>query len=135
MPQGDRHSLWDCLNSQKDTPGGFLLSAHGHVGLSDLASGSGLGGRGEELRGRSVLIATEDQLAAALALIELDGVAHRLVVCPPDLRGQDRGSIMAIASADAIVSDRELAQAGASSTSVVRCGARVEPSDRRRPAS
>jgi acyl-coenzyme A synthetase/AMP-(fatty) acid ligase len=103
--------------------------------LSDLASGSGLGGRGEELRGRSVLIATEDQLAAALALIELDGVAHRLVVCPPDLRGQDLGSIMAIASADAIVSDRELAQAGASSTSVVRCGARIEPSDRRRPAS
>jgi len=31
-----------------------------------------------------VLVSTSDQLAAALALIELDGIARRLVLCPSD---------------------------------------------------
>ena len=45
--------------------------------LGDLLSGTSLDGRVAELAGRSVLIATRDQFAAALALIELDGIARR----------------------------------------------------------
>src|SRR5215469_9143908 len=55
------------------------------VALADLARGTSLGGRLPDLAGRSVLIKTADQLTAALALIELDGVARRLVLCPPDV--------------------------------------------------
>jgi len=55
------------------------------VRLAELATSSILGGKLEALRGRTVLIATRDPLAGAIALIELDGVAKRLVLCPPDL--------------------------------------------------
>ncbi len=37
------------------------------------------------LQGRNVLICTDLPMAAALALVELDGVAARLVLCPPDV--------------------------------------------------
>ena len=75
------------------------------VPLRDLAWGSSLGGRLEELRGRSVLVATRDQLTAALALIELDGIARRLVLCPPDLPRELLPYLAATARVDAIVSD------------------------------
>ena len=44
---------------------------------------------------------------AALALIELDGVARRLVVCPPDLSSEHLPAVIAKAGVDAIVSDRD----------------------------
>jgi hypothetical protein len=65
-----------------------------------------LGGRCQELSGSSVVIAMTDQLIAAAALIELDGVARRMVLCPPDLPAEYLPSIVRSAEADAIVSDR-----------------------------
>jgi acyl-coenzyme A synthetase/AMP-(fatty) acid ligase len=75
------------------------------ISLSDLALGTCLGGRLPELSGRSVLIATRDQFAAALALAELDGIARRLIICPPDLRPEHLPAVIAHGEADAIVSD------------------------------
>ena len=43
----------------------------------------------EALRGRSVLLALREQLSTAIALLELDGVARRLVLCTPDLSRAD----------------------------------------------
>jgi acyl-CoA synthetase (AMP-forming)/AMP-acid ligase II len=57
--------------------------------------------------GRSVLVATGDQLATALALIELDGVAGRLVICPPDVPPKHLPSVINKCGVDAIVSDHE----------------------------
>jgi len=68
-------------------------------------NGTTLGGRGAEVAGRSVLVATRDQFAAALALIELDGVAGRLIVCTPDLPSEHLPALVAKAGIDAIVSD------------------------------
>jgi acyl-coenzyme A synthetase/AMP-(fatty) acid ligase len=85
----------------------FLHGANGSVALADLRNGTSLGGRLDELAGRSVLLAARDQLAAALALIELDGVAGRIVLCPPDLAAAHLPEIAANAEADAIVSDRD----------------------------
>jgi len=82
-----------------------LCSPEATVSLADLAWGSSLGGRLEELRGRSVLVATKAPVAAALALVELDGVASRLVVCPPDLKPEHFPSIVKSAGANALVSD------------------------------
>jgi len=56
------------------------------------------------LEGRSVLVATADQLTAALALIALDGVAHRLVICPPGVPDEQLSEIIATAHVDAVVS-------------------------------
>src|SRR5258708_701233 len=76
------------------------------VRLDDVLSGTCLGGRINELAGRSVVIDTRDQFAAALALVELDGTARRLIVCPPDLAVAHRRAVVDKGEADAIVSDR-----------------------------
>ena len=63
----------------------FFFDRAARVDLAALLAGSSLGGRLAELSGRSVLIATTSQLTSALALIELDGVARRLTILPPDV--------------------------------------------------
>jgi acyl-coenzyme A synthetase/AMP-(fatty) acid ligase len=57
------------------------------------------------LAGRSVLVATGSQLTAALALIELEGIARRLVVLPPDVGADDLDAVIATAGIDAAVVD------------------------------
>ena len=84
-PHSNLASLWSALGDTDHSPARFLLSAEGNRALSDLVDGSALYGHADDLRGRSVIIATTSQLAAALALIELDGVARRVILYPPDL--------------------------------------------------
>jgi acyl-coenzyme A synthetase/AMP-(fatty) acid ligase len=60
----------------------------------------------QELEGRAVLIATKEQLPAALALLELDGVSSRLVLCPPDIPTSGLSEIVGEARIDAILTDR-----------------------------
>jgi acyl-coenzyme A synthetase/AMP-(fatty) acid ligase len=108
MPRGDQSSIWNVVNAAGNLSACFLSEGDATVALSDLAGGSILRGRDEELRGRSVLIATIDQLTAALALIELDGIAQRLVLYPPDLPLEYVPFVMASAGVDAVVSDRPL---------------------------
>ena len=93
------------LSAEKFPSGGSLIGRDSIVSLGDLAQGSSLDGRLEELRGRSVLVATRDQLTAALALLELDGIARRMVLCPPDLRCELLPLVVVTARVDAVVSD------------------------------
>src|SRR5579863_3393229 len=98
-------SLWESM-----APGGAAIGGAFHgpgrsVVLSQLAGGSIFGAALESLRGRSVLLATHDQLPTALALIELDGVARRMVLCTPDLKPEQLAAVAATAQADAIVLD------------------------------
>jgi hypothetical protein len=106
MAQNDRGSLWDALSAAAPRSDRFLRGAEASAALAELVRGSSLGGRRDELRGRSVLLAIKDQLAAGLALIELDGIARRLVLCPPDLPAEHIPSVAATAAVDAVVSDR-----------------------------
>jgi acyl-coenzyme A synthetase/AMP-(fatty) acid ligase len=78
------------------------------VSLAELAGGSIFGAALESLRGRSVLLATHEQLPTALALIELDGVARRMVLCTPDLTPQQLAGVAATAQADVIVVDADV---------------------------
>jgi acyl-CoA synthetase (AMP-forming)/AMP-acid ligase II len=91
----------------------FLWGAAASVSIDDLRRRMSFGGCLTELAGRSVLIATKDQLAAAVALIELDGIARRLVICTPDIAPPHLESVIARAGVDAIVSDNAAASAGA----------------------
>jgi acyl-coenzyme A synthetase/AMP-(fatty) acid ligase len=75
------------------------------IRVADLASGTSLDGDLGELRGRSVLIATASQLAGALALIELDGIARRLTILPPDVDRTHLPALLAEAEIDAVVFD------------------------------
>jgi acyl-coenzyme A synthetase/AMP-(fatty) acid ligase len=105
MPQNDVHSLWDALTSTAHGSDRAIWAADSHVTLNDLSRGSSLDVRLDELRGRSVLIFTRSQLTAALALIQIDGIARRIVLCPPDLDAEHVPFVMATADVDAIVFD------------------------------
>jgi non-ribosomal peptide synthetase component F len=117
MRQGEPGSLWGWLTTAVDRSDRFLWGANGSAALLDLHHGSSLAGRLSDLRGRLVLLAAKDQLAAALALIELDGIARRIVLCPADLLAEHIPSIIETAQCDAIVSDRTLRAPGYSQVS------------------
>ena len=133
MPQSDRGSLWNAVSAAGHLSDRLLWGASASVTLGDLARGSSLGGRVEELRGRSVLVATGDQLTAALALIELEGIARRLVLCPPDVPSEHVPFVIAAAAVDALVCDRATPEATVRSVgSVVTCSPRIVTVDSER---
>jgi acyl-coenzyme A synthetase/AMP-(fatty) acid ligase len=101
-------SLWESIASSGPGVGAFH-GRSGAIAFQDLAAGSILGGELESFRGRSVLLATREQLSTALALLELDGVARRLVLCTPDLTPEQLVGVRATAEAD-IVLDSVAAQ-------------------------
>ena len=127
MPTGDNVSLWSSLRASGRLKECTLRSANANATLDDLLEGSTLGGRLERLRGRSVLIATKDQFAAALALVELDGIARRLVLCPPDLAREHFPSVMATAAVDAVLTDSNANEIGVSDIECFdRCDGQIE---------
>jgi acyl-CoA synthetase (AMP-forming)/AMP-acid ligase II len=108
MPETNWSSLSHALNVAGDLSGRFVYGAESSIALSDLVAGSALYGRGDELCGRSVLVTTTSQFTTASALIELDGIARRIVLCPPDLPLEYLPFVIEVAEVDAIVSDRKI---------------------------
>jgi acyl-CoA synthetase (AMP-forming)/AMP-acid ligase II len=86
--------------------GRVIADARHCLSLTDTLWQSCLGGRAGELSGRSVLLAVADQLISALAMIEIDGVARRMLLCPPDLDPAHLDSLTADAAIDAVVTDQ-----------------------------
>jgi acyl-coenzyme A synthetase/AMP-(fatty) acid ligase len=95
--------LWSVITESGQLEDRFLRNARANVSLAQLETTSCLGGRLEELRGRNVIVSTADQFATAIALIELDGVARRVVLCPPDLSAEYLPLVARKSSADAWV--------------------------------
>src|SRR5580692_3853583 len=79
-----------------------LWGAKTDVALADVAAGTTFGGALPALAGRSVLLRTRDPLSAALALIELDGLARRIVLCPPDLADEALPGVIEAAGIEAV---------------------------------
>jgi acyl-CoA synthetase (AMP-forming)/AMP-acid ligase II len=84
---------------------GWLWDRGRSVCLTDLHRGTALGAGLPSLAGRSVLVAAENQLNAAIALIELDGVARRVVILPPGVEFGHLAEIVAAAQVDAAAID------------------------------
>ena len=99
----------------------------GAVALTDLADGTLLPGRLDTLRGRSVLLSTEEQLATALLMLELDGFARRVVLCTPDLTAEQLASAAATAEAEVVVTDRSAARDAVSDLAALEPSARPQP--------
>jgi len=97
--------LRDWLNEPANSGERFLHGRSASVALADLRDGSSLGGDLAALDGACVLVLTRDQLTAALALIELDGVARRMILCPADFAREHLPVVIAKAGVDAIVTD------------------------------
>ena len=98
-------TLWESLARSGGRPSGALSDATRAVRLADLENGSSLAGQLEGLRERSVVVAVSDPLTAALVMIELDGWARRMVLCPAGTAPEHMPHVARTAEADAWVSD------------------------------
>jgi acyl-coenzyme A synthetase/AMP-(fatty) acid ligase len=129
MPPSDATSLRGTLDGHLDISGRWFWAADRAVCLGDLANGTSLGGHLPDLAGKSVLLATTEQITAALALIELDGVARRIVICPPDLPREHLSEIAATAEIDAIVLDPDAPDAPSNVPLRIPCTTALAPTD------
>jgi acyl-CoA synthetase (AMP-forming)/AMP-acid ligase II len=114
-----RLSLWERTAAAGLPPKRFVSDADHCFPLSQLIASSTLGAPLDAFSGKSVLIASQKQLPTVLALLQLDGIARRLLLCPPDLAPEHLSAIMAEAEIDAILSD------GTGPTEITRSGPRI----------
>jgi acyl-coenzyme A synthetase/AMP-(fatty) acid ligase len=127
MPQGHVSSLRDWLVNDSGRNRHFW-ALDASAALADLVTGSSLHADLRELEGRSVLIATAEQLTTGLALIELDGVARRLTLLPPDMRPEFLPAVVINSEIDVIVTDGDPKNFSALNVSrVVTCGSKILP--------
>jgi acyl-coenzyme A synthetase/AMP-(fatty) acid ligase len=120
-------SLRDAIADGGASPRGFLIGAEQRIALGGRLQGSVIPSGVEDLRGRSVLIAA-DPFLVALVVIELDGLARRVTLYPPDLALEHLPYVMCHAEVDAVVSDDSFPR-GASIGAVqhVLCTPRLVP--------
>jgi acyl-coenzyme A synthetase/AMP-(fatty) acid ligase len=95
-------TLRGLLAQAGDLSASVLEGADRSVRLKSAARSTGFEAR-EDLRDCSVLVTTEDQLTTSLVLIELDGIARRMVLCPPGLDQAHLAGILRQAEIDTIV--------------------------------
>jgi acyl-coenzyme A synthetase/AMP-(fatty) acid ligase len=129
MPRTNRRALRDLVadgSAQR-----WLWDRHGKARIAALAQGTCLGGRLSELADRSVLVAAGSQLTTALAFIELDGVARRITILPPDADPNHFAALMSGAEVDAVVVDRASVPSAAFDTVLrIPCTAEITAAER-----
>jgi len=122
VPQLSRDTLWN-LAAAAGLPGRRVLSGLGRgVALTDLQDGASF--NAAALEDCSVLVHTARQLPAALAALELDGVARRLVLAPPDTTPAHLDDAIAQAGIDTLITDDPAPRPG---VRVLFCGADLAP--------
>ena len=122
MLQPRSTSLSDALRGASDLHGRFLSGVDQSVSFDALLNHTCLGPSRSALAGKNVLIASRGQFLTAVLLTELDGLAARLVLVPPDLKAEHLPSIVKAAAIDCIVQDEhEDEQAAPGVVTVLRC--------------
>jgi acyl-coenzyme A synthetase/AMP-(fatty) acid ligase len=104
MPQNSHASLGKALRAGGEA--GVVFARGAGLSWHDLLAGTVLSGHDHDFRGKSILVATTSQLHAVAALVELDGVARRVILYPPDLSLDHLDFVTRCAAVDVIVSDR-----------------------------
>jgi acyl-coenzyme A synthetase/AMP-(fatty) acid ligase len=105
MPRFDHRSLWDLTTVGGLPPQRFLADAAGQVLLADLARQQDDPIALSRFHGQTVLISYDRQLPVVLALLALDGIARRVLLCPPDIAPAHLPALLRQAGVDAIASD------------------------------
>lgn len=122
-----RDALQHRLRAAVKVPPPVLRTAKTEIALSDwVACHVSLAG---QWRGKSVLLNTTDQLSSLLALIVLDGMAGRIVLCPPGLSAEHLAYAATTASVDAWITDetaRQFYRASAPTSALGELGAETE---------
>jgi acyl-coenzyme A synthetase/AMP-(fatty) acid ligase len=85
--------------------GRFVATRDHALQLDDFAWASSLSSHLARLEGRSVVLFVGDMAKAAAALIDLDGWARRVVLCPPGWGPSQLEAVVRDAEADALVYD------------------------------
>lgn len=106
MPPASLGSLRAVLRRQNAAnPGRFLGDEATRVSLSALHLADQPPRAIEKYRDATVLLALPGQLAAAIALIALDGVASRVILWPPDAQAAQIDAVCKVASVDAVITE------------------------------
>lgn len=128
----DVRTLAEAVRRAPSHPSAWLMAPDVRVSFAEMAGGTWLAAPLARFAGRSVLVWTRAQLAAALALVELDGVAARLLIAPPDLAPAHLAELMWVAEIDIAVTNRpEADRAPLGGCEVVRVLDAARPSDER----
>jgi acyl-coenzyme A synthetase/AMP-(fatty) acid ligase len=104
MSPRDIFALRDSLDS--GLTGRTISDARHAASLTDISDHTCLKGRLAELSGRSALVVTSSQFLAALVMLEADGIAQRMLLCPPDLNAEHLAALIEDAEIDAVVTDQ-----------------------------
>ena len=113
----------------------FLWDGAAFACYTALDRATSLGDRLADLAGRAVLVATTSQLTTALALIELDGIARRLVILPPDIEDEQLTSVIGTVGIDAVIVDDERPNATLTLPICATCSTSVVPMTKALPAT
>ena len=118
----------------KSGRGGVVATRDHVLPLDEFEQASSFGPRLGSLRGRSVVLVVRDMAKAAAALIDLDGCASRIVICPPGLDLSRLESAARDAEADALVFDGDDDAQRMPVELAVPCCLPLQPLDMRRVA-
>ena len=86
--------------------GRVISDARHSVSLTDILSHTCLDACRSKLSGRAVLLSMSGQLLSGLAMIEIDGIARRMLLCPPDLNPDHLQALISDAEIDTVVTDQ-----------------------------
>jgi len=111
MPRNSSTSLSSSIVASGTLKSHVVWGAESSAAWEDLAKGNIFHYRADAYRGRSVVLATTDPFAAIAAMIQLDGVARRIVLYPPDLAFEHLAFVAQTAAADFIVADQPVPEA------------------------
>ena len=78
-------TLWQRTAAQGGLASRFVANAQVRLPLEVLGSGTSLAAPAKVFAGQCVMLCTTTQLATVCALLELDGLARRIVLCPPGM--------------------------------------------------
>src|SRR3984893_8185516 len=104
MSQREVFALRDYLSAE--LKGRAISDARHSVSLTDILSHTCLDACRSKLSGRAVLLSMSGQLLSGLAMIEIDGIARRMLLCPPDLNPDHLNALIPDAEIDAVVTDQ-----------------------------
>lgn len=105
QPLPDPPSLFEAVRQAREPGERHLMAPGRQVSLAEIARSTILE-RPQVAAGRRVLVSTGSQLAAALAMIGLDGRASLMLLAPPDIAREHLPALMKTAAIDLVVTDR-----------------------------
>jgi len=106
MPLPDRRSLWELAAAPGHLDQRFIADGSTRVTLAMLGHQTRRHNAAASFLGKSVLVSCNEQMTAALGLIALDGVASRIILCPPDINPAHLSYVVEAAKVDVAISEK-----------------------------